>query len=582
VSDWRSRAEPVKDDWRSRAEPVEPASTPAILQGTPPEEIARRAEAAHQEEQAQQAPAKPESKTSLMGYLDAASRGLRRGATLGWGDEFEAAGDWIDSKLGFSPPRATGPGLDAPVASSFQDFHKLVQEREQKAQQDAPTTYAAGQGAGSAFPALLPVGQVAQGATIPAKIAAGVGSGGMYGGIAAAGESEADTVEGRADDAVEGAMWGAGAGGAVPAVGGAVGRTGQRMIERGKSMQKSADPIRVHAAGGDTRALRQVADKRGGIEGFAESIREYGIKNADDVARVKKEGLSQIDDVAREVTGSGVKVDGNQVAQRIDALIEEQARGPSGQRIRRALQSEADAFREVGQMDFEELLRERRALGKTLKPGSENPLATQKDRLYGILSEELDRAADFMQEGTAAQWRAANRKYEVARTLEQAIKRTDTRQATNRRISLTDYLGGIGGVAGMAAGGPAGGVGGAAAGIAVNKLVRGNEDAFVAGALEKGGRALMSGGQRLAGAGQVFGGAGIRRAAGQRAGTIRAHIADVAVTHPERLGPFAEPMLTALEENGADGVAVKHEILQHDPEYQKVLRQIEEEDFADE
>ena len=282
---------------------------------------------------------------------------------------------------------------------------------------------------------------------------------------------------------------------------------------------------------------------------------------ADDAEKVLQQGAEQIDQVARQIDQAGVRVDGEALAQRIEnELAGKLGQTPAGGAARRALQQYAGAFREMGQASFDELLQERRLLGKTLNATSDNPLAAFRDDLYRILSEELETAADFTEEGLSKAWRDANRKYYVGKTLADAAESQSLREASNRQFSPSDYFGVAvgGGLAGAATGmDPVSIAGGAAMSAAANKFVRGREHAIGAQLAETAGPAMQRAGERLgrqgarqttARAAALGGAAGVTGQANEtRAGQTAQRFRQVAQASPEALGEYQQPIMEAIE-----------------------------------
>lgn len=126
---------------------------------------------------------------------------------------------------------------------------------------------------------------------------------------------------------------------------------------------------------------------------------------------------------------------------------------------------------------FTQLHDEMRGLGKLAytPTGTDKPLNDQLQKVSRIMRSEMQKQAGQTEAGAdlLSALKQANRKYSVATEAAQTAQEKATRMATNRAISLSDYVAGSGGLAGGAAiGGGVGGVIGAAGVALLNKVAR--------------------------------------------------------------------------------------------------------------
>jgi hypothetical protein len=136
----------------------------------------------------------------------------------------------------------------------------------------------------------------------------------------------------------------------------------------------------------------------------------------------------------------------------------------------------ANMIEEGYQPSFKGLHDELRGIGeKAYTPtGTDKPLNEQMQKISKIVRGQLQKSASELEGGESLvkKLKAANQKYSFATEAAQTAQEKATRMATNRGISLTDYITGAG-LAG--AGGATMGVGGAIGGASlalVNKIAR--------------------------------------------------------------------------------------------------------------
>ena len=129
------------------------------------------------------------------------------------------------------------------------------------------------------------------------------------------------------------------------------------------------------------------------------------------------------------------------------------------------------------QPSYQNLHKQQSKLGKAAysDKGFDSPVRDELRQVERIMREELQGQASQTKAGAdlIERLRDANRRFSVAQTAGSAATQKAQRMATNRQLSLSDYLtGGIGATAGGFTGGGIGTLIGTAAGAIVNKIAR--------------------------------------------------------------------------------------------------------------
>ena len=108
---------------------------------------------------------------------------------------------------------------------------------------------------------------------------------------------------------------------------------------------------------------------------------------------------------------------------------------------------------------WDKMLKVRSRFGEGTNFASDAPIQKARSRVYGIISEEMENAAETARPGAGKQWRAANEDVHVARKLTPAAQRSERAGASNLPFGLVDtgsILGGAvtGAVTGLQTGTP--------------------------------------------------------------------------------------------------------------------------------
>lgn len=221
------------------------------------------------------APLSPHNQPSLGDTLEAFQTGAHQGMTLGFGDEINAGLQ--------SPFRVMGQMLQGDSADwgkaygeGLEDTRGYIDERKGKSGNAALIGELLGGVATGGTLAKGGLTLMKPGMSVPGAVVRGAGEGAAYGGVSGFGNSEADNLADRGWDAAEGALWGAGTGGAASGIAAKLAGAGA------KAAVPTVDDLKSQA-----RALYEQAEASGVTFGKSE------VKQAaDDIAaKVLSEGI---------------------------------------------------------------------------------------------------------------------------------------------------------------------------------------------------------------------------------------------------------------------------------------------------
>lgn len=301
------------------------------------------------------------------------------------------------------------------------------------------------------------------------------------GGLQAGAESKFDPLE---------VLKGAGTAGTLTKLGG----MGATAIQ--PKLEQAAYERAAKATGADIlKPSRQIERLPGGRQAYGKDVLKQGIVTAGKtVPEIAEEATKQEDKYGKAIGKIYQRLDaieGGEVPQDfmgkliqklyadvIAPLRKTAAKSAMADRIEQAYVGKLAQMVEDGyKPSFSQLHDEMRGLGELAytPTGIDKPLNEQLQKVQRIMRGAMQKQAAQTEAGADLldALKAANRKYSVATQAAQTAKEKATRMATNRQISLSDYIAGSGGLAGGAAIG--GGVGGAigAAGMALlNKVAR--------------------------------------------------------------------------------------------------------------
>lgn len=139
--------------------------------------------------------------TPPMTGLESAALGALQSASLGTADEIEAG-----AKAAYDT--AFGDTKLADIASKYRSEREPIRARYEKARQDNPASYTAGEIGGGIASTLIPGIGLAKGASLGSKLL----TAGAYGAASGLGTSTADLTKGDIGNAAEDTLWGAGTG----------------------------------------------------------------------------------------------------------------------------------------------------------------------------------------------------------------------------------------------------------------------------------------------------------------------------------------------------------------------------------
>lgn len=408
----------------------------------------------------------------------------------------EAMARGLADVLTFGTAKYTAPairgGLHAVLPKKASEFLNLdpydvekerYAEREKIAKEYEPSSYMGGQalGLGSQIVA-APFAGAAQGARAIAQRAfmtpagqAGVGA------VQAGAESGFDPVE---------VLKGAGTAGALTKLGGAGATALQPKLEA------AAYERAAKATGADIlKPSRRIERLPGGRQAYGKDVLKQGIVTAGKtVPEIAEEAAKQEDKYGKAIGKIYERLDkiqGGEVPEDfmgkllnklytdvIAPLRKTAATQAMADRVEQAYVGKLAQMVEEGyKPSFTQLHDEMRGLGKLAytPTGTDKPLNDQLQKVSRIMRSELQKQASQTDAGADLldKLKTANRRYSVATEAAQTAQEKATRMATNRQISLSDYVAGSGGLAGGAMiGGAGGGVVGAAGVALLNKIAR--------------------------------------------------------------------------------------------------------------
>lgn len=407
----------------------------------------------------------------------------------------EATGRGLADVLTFGTAKYTAPairgGLEAVLPKGASEYLNLkpyevekakYEEREDIAKQYEPASYLGGQALGLGSQLLAaPFAGAAAGTRAAAQSAfqTPVGQAGV-GAVQAGAESGFDPLE---------VLKGAGTAGALTKLGG-MGATALQ-----PKLESAAYERAAKATGADIlKPSRRIERLPGGRQAYGKQMLEQGIvtagKNVPQIAekavqQEAKQGkiigdiYAKIDKIAdgKVPEGTMENILAKIYKDVIQPLRKTASTADMADRVESAYVSRlANMIEEGYQPSFKGLHDELRGIGeKAYTPtGTDKPLNEQMQKISKIVRGQLQKSAGELEGGESLvkKLKAANQKYSFATEAAQTAQEKATRMATNRGISLTDYITGAG-LAG--AGGATMGVGGAIGGASfalVNKIAR--------------------------------------------------------------------------------------------------------------
>jgi hypothetical protein len=243
-------------------------------------------------------------------------RGYAQGATLGWGDEAQAA-----MAAPFDPDRAER-GIGGARVSSYDALREQERAIDAESEARSPYLYGTGKGAGMAT-TLAPAAFVAPGGGIAADAAMGI----LTGGAMAGGESEAETASGVLSDVGSGMATGGLAGGA----GGAVVRgAGGLAPIFAKAAKPWADKLRGYAPGAYSGQAKVIAEGHGRerMAAIGDAIERHGIDVRAGLPPVARSAPMGSDVYETQLTEATERI-GQSIADSIDEMTTSGVASPS-------------------------------------------------------------------------------------------------------------------------------------------------------------------------------------------------------------------------------------------------------------
>jgi hypothetical protein len=407
----------------------------------------------------------------------------------------EATGRGLADVLTFGTAKYTAPairgGLEAVLPKGASEYLNLkpyevekakYEEREDIAKEYEPSGYLGGQALGMGLQLLAaPFAGAAQGARGLAQSAFQTPAGqAALGGVQAGANADFDPLE---------VLKGAGTAGALTKLG-SMGATALQ-----PKLESAAYERAAKATGADIlKPSRRIERLPGGRQAYGKQMLEQGIvtagKNVPQIAEKAVQQEAKQGKIIGDIYAKLDKIADGKVPEGtmenilakiykdvIQPLRKTAATSDMADRVENAYVSRLANMIEDGyQPSFKGLHDELRGIGDKAytTTGTDKPLNEQMQKISKIVRGQLQKSAGELEGGEdlLKKLKAANQKYSFATEAAQTAQEKATRMATNRGISLTDYITGAG-LAG--AGGATMGVGGAIGGASLallNKVAR--------------------------------------------------------------------------------------------------------------
>ncbi len=584
---WRDRAEPVGGgggSWRERAQPVDDVEIDLERNPNALDVMSIEGDAAGYTE--------PEraygDDVSAGGRLRAMAEqhpltsfvtGLGQGASMGTVDELAGgalgATDYErapvrsalqDRAVGFltqSGPVAAAVNMGRDVAQylgagSYEDERDAARQAIATTREANPVSYFAGNVAGGAMQGGAAAPVVSGARTGLGRVAASGGIGAAEGMLRGAGETEATPGTQRfADDTLTGGAIGAATGGLVQGGGEVARRASAALRGAAPRLDRFAATRRAREMGVTGAADFRDIERAGGAESFVRDARRLGVsgggegaEEALDRAASNMEAVSARMDDAAGVGGfrdaPAARVDVRPIVARLEQEAQRAERLPGGRQIAQAARELIDEYSPHvdGGMTFRDAHSARRLMDNAgaLWQAERPRLPQQLEReVRGMLSSQMESAAEGVDPALRQQWRDANRTYGLAKILSRASGRDEARAAARQGgLGLVDAV----------VGGPA-----------------------AATMLAATGDLMSTGGAATA---AVLAGRVVRspRVQARTAETLAA----IARRAPERLGRFATPIANALARGPQAYAASFYVLSQQDPEFRELVDGLESEE----
>lgn len=464
-------------------------------------------------------------------------------------------------------------GTDRP----FEEARRNAEIEEREIERKNPTEYGTGRAVAPALAGAL----VGVPASAAGRVALGTAEGAAWGG--ATGHGEAQPGE-RTEGAIEGGKQGAKVGGGLAAglagfaaLANTLGRQANKMRGSATGMYSGQAERLAKEEGkefiGEMGAAleRYGADQRGNIPGLKSlpmGAAAYAKRLEEVVSGVGK----QIAEVLEEATRAGISVPADRIrnriierAVRLEAKTTDSARAQADKLYEIASRIDegpeaytASELQALKQDWTDEVWKS----GDVAKPRGGN-VAEAYRAGAGVPREMLDEAISAgMSPEQAAKFKALRKDYGFLRTAQDLAEGREFRETGNQLLSLPTTVMGAGGVATRD---PAIALGSMAAQAATKKY---GKD-VAADILRTGEKASRLGGRVSPIAGGIAGGQAPKSASDM--------VQQLAETNPQRLGQFGPQLAAAAQD--PDRFFVTHSILmQTDPQYQQLLRELEDEE----
>lgn len=448
-------------------------------------------------------------------------RGAEQGATLGFSDE-------IRGGLGALKDVATNDKYHlSDIVARYGVNRDEARAMLEKARQDNPASYAAGEVGGSIATSFLPgVGALgaAKGATVLARAARAAGGGGLLGGLTGLGTSQADLTKGNIDGAIDdvksGAQLGAIAGGLMTPAFEGIGRGIKNFINPENLRGIAADRAVKATTGQNISALRKIAGATSTGQDLAkseESLRRVGKdlidsgvigagdKVEDLAAKLqtkRKEVGGQIGEVGKQIDTLYPKaVSSDNIANELLAYAESIPQTESGKKLREKIAKEAENFQAMKGVSFGDAQKIKNQF--KYRPQDQDALISNQDvtnKIQRIISNEMDQTAKTVASTSTPESKALldqygdlKGKYRSFKLSSDAASDRALKNLSNRFVSPSDYGTGATGalLTSLGTGGAAlPALAAGAVGAGLNKLARERGNSLAAVGFTKAAKAM--------------------------------------------------------------------------------------------
>jgi hypothetical protein len=387
--------------------------------------------------------------SGLMNKLETAARGYGDSALIGYRDNIDAAIEPATAAL-YNMFQDDDKKID--VDPSYVNRRDAENKRTEKLKEENPKSYYGGMIGGAVSTAMLPGLNAAKGASAGARILSAAKTGAAMGALANPGETEGELSDLQLGDRTKNAVVGGLMGGGLQTAGEGASYVAKKAPEL---LNKLAEKSAVNATGATGKQAANFSDDAGrelldrGIVKFGDSQNKIAERasGAVDAANAK------IDSALSQLEQNGVKVDANQIYDKVRAKISELKGDPSQADIAKMLESELDnvinATDAKGSTEFGIGEAEKIKRGYNRKAGNwADPEKGQVGKeMYQTFRNEVEGAAQNANPELAQMFKEGKESYGLLRPIEEAAERRASTTAQSPAGGLLDVASAAAGVA---------------------------------------------------------------------------------------------------------------------------------------